>query len=277
MEQGEPARQQVPPALPEEEAGEGIPPEVEARQTSRRVLAVPARNGTQLMVPAAAEEGVLLAGQPKRLRLAARAVCMEPGAAAAASAAGRAMAEPGRKGSSLSLTPHWFRHPDPNSYGWIDMKNNPNFVLNQQPALPSVAFRFPPQLIDLGKTVMMNLKDIRIIHTALVMLMFWLAFVLGLPTPTFDHPSFAGFTVFGTEEEWTLWFLIAGLIGAVGIFPVNTILKQLSTFCLATSHLSVAYCFARSSWMNNEIYTAIGPYGLYAALGYYVLYRRVAE
>jgi hypothetical protein len=110
------------------------------------------------------------------------------------------------------------------------------------------------------------------IHTALSMVLVWLAFVLILPGNTFSTtPAWRLFAATAPEEAWAIMLFVGGIAGAVGIDTRRYILKIASILMLSTAHGTLALLFL----LSNPLGGASGTYAIMALLGYYLAWRLV--
>ena len=118
-------------------------------------------------------------------------------------------------------------------------------------------------------------RDARLaIHAALTAVMAWLALVLALPSDTFSSsPSFHVMAAMASEDHWAMAFWLVASVGFVGLLTQDQVLRLGSVLVLATMHGVVAGLFA----LANPATTATGTYGVLAALGYYLAWRRSDE
>ena len=112
------------------------------------------------------------------------------------------------------------------------------------------------------------------IHVALTGIMAWLAFVLGLSSGTFaqDH-GWRQFAALGSEDSWAAVFAAVGLVGGVGIGSPHAVIRHGSIMILSGAH----GCVALMMLWGAPYGAGSGPYGIYALLGYYLLWRRTCE
>ena len=112
------------------------------------------------------------------------------------------------------------------------------------------------------------------IHAALTAVMAWLALVLALPGDTFENGrSYAVLASMMTEDHWAMAFWLVANIGMVGVTTCNRTLRLGSVLVLATMNGVVAVCLL----LANPTSTGSGTYGVLAALGYYLVFRRTRE
>ena len=111
------------------------------------------------------------------------------------------------------------------------------------------------------------------IHVTLVAVLVWLSIAVQLPG-TIDSITFSGFARFGGAEAWSYVMLATGMVGLVGLVSKSKWANQASVFLLANAHIVVAWCFYIGSAPEYVVSPGAGTYGLIAALGYYLLWRR---
>ena len=112
------------------------------------------------------------------------------------------------------------------------------------------------------------------IHAALSGVMLWLGGILALPGDQLAaQPAFRVLLVWMPEPQWAGLFWFLGCIGIVGLFTPVRWFRLATVLLLATGHGFLAGTAAWTAPHN----TASGVYGIYAALGYYLAYRRTVE
>ena len=112
------------------------------------------------------------------------------------------------------------------------------------------------------------------IHAALTGVMAWLAIILALPGDTFGASiSFRVMASMATEEHWAMAFWLVASVGLVGLLNQGRGVRLVSVLVLATMHGALAGMF----WMSNPFTTGTGTYGILAALGYFLVWRRTHE
>ena len=112
------------------------------------------------------------------------------------------------------------------------------------------------------------------IHTALVAVLLWLSVIVQLHG-TMLSPAFSGFAHYGNAPAWSYALLAAAMAGLVGLLSDRRWVRLASILLLACAHLSVAWCFFLGSEPEYVISPGAGTYGIIAALGYYLLLRRI--
>lgn len=113
------------------------------------------------------------------------------------------------------------------------------------------------------------------INLLLAWVMLWFSIRLALPTDTFDvNPGYVLFqTLCPSELAWSIAFFVAFVVGMISLVATNVWVRILSASALSTAHAMVALLFVLSG--SNG--TASGTYAGIAALGYYLVYRRLHE
>ena len=112
------------------------------------------------------------------------------------------------------------------------------------------------------------------IHAFLTLVMLWLGFVLFMPGSTFDgNRSWRLFAQMLPESTWAFLFLVAVIVGGVGLATARRSLRIASALGLATAHGSIALLF----FLSNPQGDASGTYGLIALLGYYLGFRHARQ
>jgi hypothetical protein len=113
------------------------------------------------------------------------------------------------------------------------------------------------------------------INILLSWVMLWFAIRLAMPADTFDtNPGYVLFqSLCPSELVWAVAFFVAFLFGVISLVATNVWVRILSACALSTAHAMVALLFVLSG--SNG--TASGTYAGIAALGYYLVYRRLHE
>ena len=112
------------------------------------------------------------------------------------------------------------------------------------------------------------------IHVALTAGMGWLAAILALPGDTFAMGR--GWTLFaemGNENAWAMAFWAVASMGAVGLTAARPVLRLCSVLILSTAYGCVALLMLWAAPSGS----GSGIYGVQAALGYYLAWRRTRE
>ena len=119
------------------------------------------------------------------------------------------------------------------------------------------------------------LSDARtMIHAALTGVMVWLSFVLVLPGDTFAKgSSFQLMAKIATEDHWAMAFWIVASVGLSGLTTSSRVLRLLSVLVVSTMH----GVFSLLLVLANPLNTGTGTYAIFAALGYYLAWRRARE
>lgn len=120
------------------------------------------------------------------------------------------------------------------------------------------------------------LRDSRNVLTlALCLILLWLSFALSQPGDTFKASVYWGqFASIAGEQQWAYAFAITGMMGLWGMTTCHPIIRQSAIAILATMHGVIALCFVLGTPPGVPMATSVGPYTIYALLGYYVVWRR---
>lgn len=109
------------------------------------------------------------------------------------------------------------------------------------------------------------------------MVMFSLSLTLNQPGDTFKASIYFGqFQAIAAEQQWAYAFAIIGMLGLWGLGVTNTVIQLVTVAILATAHGVIALCFFLGTPATAPYATGLGPYSIYALLGYYVVWRRFA-
>jgi hypothetical protein len=107
------------------------------------------------------------------------------------------------------------------------------------------------------------------IHIGLTAILGWLAFYFDYTRNVFSTEEvFAYMARFGSEHAWSVLFLAAANIGAIGVFSHNPPARLGSVLVVATAHGIFAGCLIMS---NASVWS--GTYAIIAGMGYYLAYR----
>lgn len=107
------------------------------------------------------------------------------------------------------------------------------------------------------------------IHVGLTAILGWLAFYFDLARDVFARDDvFAYMARFGSEHTWSVLFLAAANVGAIGVFTSNPAARLGCVLIVATAHGVFAGCLIMS---HASVWS--GTYAIIAGMGYYLAYR----
>ena len=107
------------------------------------------------------------------------------------------------------------------------------------------------------------------IHVGLTAILAWLAFYFDFARNVFTSEDvFAYMARFGSEHTWSVLFLAAANIGAIGLFSNSPTARLASVLVVATAHGVFAGCLIMS---HASVWS--GTYAIIAGMGYYLAYR----
>ena len=112
------------------------------------------------------------------------------------------------------------------------------------------------------------------IHLALTIEMAWLAVILALPGDTFGQGrGWSQFAELGTENHWAMAFWLTASLGASGLTTSSRVLRLCSVLALSSGYGIIAGLMLWGSPTGS----GSGTYAMFAALGYYLAWRRTLE
>lgn len=107
------------------------------------------------------------------------------------------------------------------------------------------------------------------IHIGLTAILGWLAFYFDFARSVFAREDvFSYMARFGSEHTWSVFFLVAANLGAIGVFSNSPAARLGSVLVVATAH----GVFAGSLIMSHASVWS-GTYAIIAGMGYYLAYR----